>query len=417
MVEGKTEVDENTFISNDEGTLIIKVIPKDIDSIALDASYSLTFSLLDDTNKTQDVKFMFTPFMFEAYSVMSGESLDDIKVIAGKEKDVHMRLLACTSGDQPVIASNYNGSPTVNPTITQPKSGKFGDFKLLNDFKNGESEESKLKTYESGQFRVELSDSFQCADYKDCPSSGSVPVTGHFNVSSRPWTLAICDGSTPLASGTSESGEGFIAAGDYFSLSVKPIVWQNKALHTDEVNTSNYCNARVTSNFMMEDAPAVPASSLPVHSKHQRQLPSRPHTLLRSSNTLKLSHTENENSRYYFSQLVWDEVGSLKIKAQLDTTYLGMAVNTGYRNIGRFYAKYFEAKDAEWQYPEKQDFIYMNQPFEQVTYDVVYLTPRRKTSKTTCILIPLCARVFTLGNSVTIRTDLFHQQQTARYGT
>ncbi|EKM32874.1 MSHA biogenesis MshQ domain protein, partial [Vibrio harveyi] len=47
---------------------------------------------------------MFTPFMFEAYSVMSGESLDDIKVIAGKEKDVHMRLLACTSGDQPVIA-------------------------------------------------------------------------------------------------------------------------------------------------------------------------------------------------------------------------------------------------------------------------------------------------------------------------
>ncbi|MEZ9083675.1 DUF6701 domain-containing protein [Vibrio harveyi] len=396
MVEGKTEVDENTFISNDEGTLIIKVIPKDIESIALDASYSLTFSLLDDTNKTQDVKFMFTPFMFEAYSVMSGESLDDIKVIAGKEKDVHMRLLACTSGDQPVIASNYNGSPTVNPTITQPKSGKFGDFKLLNDFKNGESEESKLKTYESGQFRVELSDSFQCADYKDCPSSGSVPVTGHFNVSSRPWTLAICDGSTPLASGTSESGEGFIAAGDYFSLSVKPIVWQNKALHTDEVNTSNYCNARVTSNFMMEDAPAA---SIVLTSSQQtpKATAEQTHTLLRSSNTLKLSHTESENSRYYFSQLVWDEVGSLKIKAQLDTTYLGMTVNTGYRNIGRFYAKYFEAKDAEWQYPEKQDFIYMNQPFEQVTYDVVALNAKEKNIENYVHFNPALRESFYLG--------------------
>ncbi|ELE6569499.1 polymer-forming cytoskeletal protein [Vibrio parahaemolyticus] len=396
MVTGNQQSGVNQFVSDDNGKLVLRIVPKDINKVSLNTNYTLTFTMAEDTSKQQTVNFMFTPFMFEAYSVMSGKSLDDIKVIAGKEKDVHMRLLACTSGDQPVIASNYNGSPTVQPTITQPKSGKLGDFKLLNDFKNGESEESKLKTYESGQFRVELSDSFQCADYEDCPSSGSVLVTGSFNVSSRPWTLAICGGSTPLASGTSESGEGFIAAGDYFSLSVKPIVWQNKALHTDEVNTSNYCNARVASNFMMDDAPAA---SIVLTSSQQtpKATAEQTHTLLRSSNTLKLSHTESENSRYYFSQLVWDEVGSLKIKAQLDTTYLGMTVNTGYRNIGRFYPKYFKVQSQDWTYPKNQGFVYMNQPFEKVTYDVVALNANKEDVKNYAHFAPSLQQHFYLG--------------------
>ncbi|WP_409234169.1 DUF6701 domain-containing protein [Vibrio parahaemolyticus] len=396
MVTGNQQSGVNQFVSDDNGKLVLRIVPKDINKVSLNTNYTLTFTMAEDTSKQQTVNFMFTPFMFEAYSVMSGKSLDDIKVIAGKEKDVHMRLLACTSGDQPVIASNYNGSPTVQPTITQPKSGKLGDFKLLNDFKNGESEESKLKTYESGQFRVELSDSFQCADYEDCPSSGSVLVTGSFNVSSRPWTLAICGGSTPLASGTSESGEGFIAAGDYFSLSVKPIVWQNKALHTDEVNTSNYCNARVASNFMMDDAPAA---SIVLTSSQQtpKATAEQTHTLLRSSNTLKLSHTESENSRYYFSQLVWDEVGSLKVKANLDSTYFGMKVNEGYRHIGRFYPKYFKVQSQDWTYPKNQGFVYMNQPFEKVTYDVVALNANKEDVKNYAHFAPSLQQHFYLG--------------------
>ena len=64
MVEGKQKIDDNHFISKDDGTLVVKVVPNNIDAIALDANYTLTFTMVDDTNKMQTVQFMFTPYMF-----------------------------------------------------------------------------------------------------------------------------------------------------------------------------------------------------------------------------------------------------------------------------------------------------------------------------------------------------------------
>lgn len=375
MVEGKQKIDDSNFISKDDGTLIVKVVPNNIDTIALDANYTITFTMVDDTNKMQTVQFMLTPYMFEAYAD-DMSSLDEIHVVAGKSKTVKTRLLACAATGEQIIATNYDGTPQVTHPLIKPVGGSEGNFSYSAEFKDGLSSHG-LITNESGLFSVRLSDTFECTGFQECPDEGSVKVEGTFNVKSRPWTLAICDGSTALASGTSESGPGFIAAGEHFSLTVKPIVWQNAGSLSGEVNTTSYCSADVTQNFMLEDAPAA---SIVLSSKQKTPTETATQTkkLLESTLSLTRSHIESENSQYTFSGLYWEEVGSLKIKANLDSQYLNMTVNTGYRNVGRFYAKYFKAREAKWTYPTKQDFIYMNQPFERVSYDVVALNAKKE---------------------------------------
>ncbi|MFV8456423.1 DUF6701 domain-containing protein [Vibrio owensii] len=375
MIEGKQKIDDNNFISKDDGTLVVKVIPNDIDAISLDSNYTLSFTMVDDMNKTQTVQFMFTPYMFEAYAE-DLSSFDEIHVVAGKSKTVNTRLLACAATGEQIIATNYDGTPQVTHPLIKPVGGSEGNFSYSAEFKDGLSSHG-LITNETGLFSVRLFDTFECTGFQECPDKGSVKVEGTFNVKSRPWTLAICDGSTTLTSGTSESGPGFIAAGEHFSLTVKPIVWQNGGSLSGEVNTTSYCSADVTHNFMLEDAPAA---SIVLSSKQKTptETASQTRKLLESSSSLTRSHTESENSQYTFSNLYWEEVGSLKIKAKLDSQYLDMTVNTGYRNVGRFYAKYFKAREAKWTYPTKQDFIYMNQPFERVSYDVVALNAKKE---------------------------------------
>ncbi|AQW60230.1 DUF6701 domain-containing protein [Vibrio owensii] len=375
MVEGKQKIDDSNFISKDDGTLVVKVIPNDIDAISLDSNYTLSFTMIDDMNKAQTVQFMFTPYMFEAYAE-DLSSLDEIHVVAGKSETVKTRLLACAATGEQIIATNYDGTPQVTHPLIKPVGGSEGNFSYSAEFKNGLSSHG-LITNETGLFSVRLFDTFECTGFQECPDEGSVKVEGAFNVKSRPWTLAICDGSTALASGTSESGPGFIAAGEHFSLTVKPIAWQSGGSLTGEVNTESYCSADVTHNFMLEDAPAA---SIVLSSKQKTPTETATQTkkLLESTLSLTRSHTESENYQYTFSDLYWEEVGSLKIKAKLDSQYLDMTVNTGYRNVGRFYAKYFKAREAKWTYPTKQDFIYMNQPFERVSYDVVALNAKKE---------------------------------------
>lgn len=375
MVKGKQQIDDNNFISRDDGTLVIKVIPNDIDSISLDSNYTLNFTMVDDTNKAQTVQFMFTPFMFEAYEE-DLSSMKEIHVVAGKSNTVKTRLLACATTGEQVIATNYNGTPQVTHPLIKPAGGSEGNFRYSAEFSDGLSSHG-LITNESGLFSVKMSDRFECSGFAECPDDGSVYVEGTFDVKSRPWTLAICDGSTALASGTSKSGPGFIAAGEHFSLTVKPIIWQSGGSVTGEVNTKSYCNADVTGNFMLEDAPAA---SIVLNSKQKTptETANQAEKLLESTLSLTRSHTESENSQYTFSGLYWEEVGSLKIKASLSGQYLDMTVNTGFRNVGRFYAKYFKVREAEWTYPTKQNFIYMNQPFEEVRYDVVALNAKKE---------------------------------------
>lgn len=70
-----------------------------------------------------------------------------------------------------------------------------------------------------------------------------------------------------------------------------------------------------------------------------------------------------------FNYLKWDEVGSLTVSSYSDSPYLGMFINVGTINLGRFYPDYLvysegdDCNDNDWTYaPGLTDFAYMNQP-------------------------------------------------------
>ncbi|PHJ40585.1 DUF6701 domain-containing protein [Vibrio sp. PID17_43] len=393
VLEG--EQDGDSYLSTNEGTLLLEVIPKNIKQLELGATYTLTFTMTDDLEKTQTVRFMFKPFMFEAYSKDRSTSVDEITVIAGKSQIVNTRLLACSATGEQIIATNYDGVPTVTNKVIKPANGQNGHFTYSADFTDGESSHG-LITNESGLFNVTLSDTFTCEGYQECPDEGVVKVTGTFDVKSRPWTLAICDGSHPLTAGTADSGEGFIAAGEEFSVTVKPIIWQSGGSLAGPVDTHRYCNAEVTRNFMLEDAPAA---SIVLSSQQETpiQTAAGQSRLLKSTQGLVKSHTDTTDNAYTFSQLYWEEVGSLRVKTNLSGQYLGLTVNEGYRDIGRFYAKYFKAHNVDWTYPTNQDFVYMNQPLEKISYDVVALNAKKQNILNYIHFAPHLREHFNLG--------------------
>ncbi|HHF3264156.1 DUF6701 domain-containing protein [Vibrio alginolyticus] len=379
VIKGQQTLKANQFMSDDNGELVVRVVPNDIDTIALGTNYTLTFTMAEDTSKHQTVSFMFTPFMFEAYSKTKSATLNEIRVIAGKPENVHTRLLACASTGEPVVASNYNGTPKVFHPLVQPLGGSEGNFSYSAEFEDGLSEHG-LITNESGIFEVTLSDHFECEGFEECPEKGKVEVRGTFNVHSRPWTLAICDNQRALPSGTSEQGEGFLAAGELFSLTVKPIIWQPDGSVSGSVESARYCDASITRNFTLDDAPA--ASVVLSSEQHTpSETANQTSKLLKSSDSLAQAHNSAKNDQFFFNGLYWEEVGSLRVKANLESKYLGMTVNEGYRYVGRFYPKYFQVQDQEWHYPHGQTFAYMNQPFEKVTYDVVALNANKENVK------------------------------------
>ncbi|AXY03171.1 polymer-forming cytoskeletal protein [Vibrio alfacsensis] len=383
------------YLSTDEGQLELEIIPKDIDQLELGANYRLTFTVANDAEKAQAVKFMFEPFMFEAYSKDPGTSVDEISVVAGKSQIVNTRLLACSATGEQIVATNYDGLPKVSHSIIKPAQGSKGNFAYSADFTDGLSSHG-LITNESGLFNVRLNDSFDCKGYENCPTNGAVTVSGSFDVKSRPWTLAICDAGQPLRSGTSSSGNGFIASGEDFSVTVKPIVWQAGGSLSNPVNTRNYCDADVTRNFMLDDAPA--ASVILSSKQATPQATSSNQTkLLESPLGLSKTHKEHSGDGYIFSQLSWQEVGSLRVKANLSGEYLDLTVNEGFRNIGRFYPKYFKARDVEWAYPSGQSFVYMNQPMDSISYNVIALNADKQNVLNYVHFAPNYRQHFNLG--------------------
>ena len=395
MVVGDSKLSPNAYLSTSDGRLELRIRPKNIDQIKLDERYSVTFTLNADTNKTQTVEFMFTPYLFEAYSLSSGHKINSIESIAGKPQNVNTRLLACTIDNKAVIATNYQGNANVSHTLLKPMNGTDGQFRYETNFKQGISSTNFI-TKESGLFEVKVSDAFKCNGFSSCPESGHVEVEGYFQVKSRPWTLAICPDSHPLQSGTSAAGAGFIAAGEQFSLSIKPIIWQKEGYMTQDVNTASLCDAPVTHNFMLADAPSTnivltSKQSTPTETASQTQV------LLESTDTLRKTQTQHEDNAYRFKQLFWDEVGSLRVNVSLDSEYLGMRVNQGYRDIGRFYPKYFNATSSQWLYPNQQDFIYMNQPLDGIYYDVIALNSKQQNTSNYAYFHPNLQALFYLG--------------------
>ncbi|HAS6049636.1 DUF6701 domain-containing protein [Vibrio vulnificus] len=310
----------------------------------------------DQANTTVTGQYQFVPFKF---------AIDDQYVVASKPQSVEAQVMACDSGN--VVDIGYNGTPVITSTLTQPLGG-MGVLTYSPVFASGTST-SDLTFTDSGVVQVQLEDgNFDCTGVQGCPIEGSSTLKGQFHVNSRPWTFAICSGETPAwtMDGTSSSGTKFKLASERFNLHVKPIVWQSGGAVSGEIETSSYCNAAITQNFFASNAPsAVVEMSSALHSP----MGGSTSVLLQGDNGLSKVHNSGSgsgtNQHYDFTQLYWDEVGSLKVMADTQANYLGMDINLGYRNIGRFVPEKLVLASNSWTYATGHSgFAYMNQPIE-----------------------------------------------------
>ncbi|EPM4322411.1 DUF6701 domain-containing protein [Vibrio vulnificus] len=359
------------FVSSSQGQLRLVVRPKNISAIKLDRHYTLSVYPNGEPKKRKTVRFLFTPYMFETYDPNSGQAINELALVAAKPEPLGVRLLACNDKGNPVVTSSYHGKPTITHTVTTPskqQGGRDGERVYQPIFTSGISENT-ISLSESGLFALNIHDTFDCAGFDQCPPSGKNKVSGRLSLKVRPWTLAICEGDRALESGDALGGSPFLPAGERFSLNLMPIQWVANGSITQAVNTQALCSTPVTHNFYLSNAPAAR-----VKLSSQQAMPVETATaqtrLLESDSGMERAHDDVTNDAYWFDGLRWREVGSLRVQSNLVDPYLGMKVNQGYRYIGRFYPKYFKVHNQQWDYPNSQNFAYMNQPFDQVIVDI-----------------------------------------------
>ncbi|MDK9764634.1 MSHA biogenesis protein MshQ [Vibrio sp. D420a] len=305
-----------------------------------------------------DFKVSFVPYKFD---------VDPQQVVAGNSQSVTAKVMSCDIENSPV-SQDYIGKPDIQLDIESPSDGK-DDISLLTyepEFiasENGETQDL-LTILESGQFRVTLSDSsFECSELSGCPESGIDSLSGSFIVKSRPWKFAVCTDSD--SSGTSSTGDGFAAAGEKFDVYAKPI------RYTDDATICN--DALVTENYLKSDAS--------VAITHTLDTPTDDGSVLGSLNP-NSERTKNANSiveankGYKFENLKYSEVGSFNFIVTETGSFYGNILGgfSGSKAIGRFYPKYFQVIDQNWSYAGTQTFNYMNQNFEQISFDVEALS-------------------------------------------
>ncbi|MGY2573994.1 DUF6701 domain-containing protein [Vibrio sp. C8] len=308
--------------------------------------------------------YQFVPYKFAA---------DDQYVIANKQQLATVSALACSSGEQ--VDVGYNGQPNVSWQWEEPSNGvgvlTFSPV-LVEGISTATS--SGLMLEDSGTVTVTLTDdSFDCTELDDCPIDGNGTLKGQFTVYSRPWTLALCSpNNTPMNGNINDaSSAGFTSAGNAFALNVRPLRWVSTGNDSDPVSgseaieTSSYCSSPVTQNFFIAGSDLNSTVEL----THTVAQPSggADGTL---SGTLALSNSEGVSNSYLpFSGLSWSEVGVLRVNADTQANYLGMNINQGYREIGRFYPAWLSLISNSWNYSSNHDeFMYMGQP---IAYDFV----------------------------------------------
>lgn len=311
-------------------------------------------------------------------------------VIANKPQKVEVKVLACND-DGDVVDVNYSGTPQVSSAWVAPTSDVAqGDLTFTPVFTQGVAN-SELTMEDSGHKTVALEDgSFDCSELgDDCPIEGNTTLKGSFEVYSRPWTFVICSTeNTDLdrATGTSSSGEGFLAAGQMFDAQIIPIKYQEKGLTAGEIlSTSELCKeAKFTSNFFIENTSNEQTDKL-VQLSSMVASPDAPLSsdLLMSSDDGGLSKDRvNSNKKYLFSNLFWSDVGSLKVMAAMAgyddecKKPSGLAqwyncTQIGYRNIGRFYPAYFKLTESKWWIDDQNNIAYLSQPYNKAQFVIV----------------------------------------------
>ncbi|NAX49368.1 polymer-forming cytoskeletal protein [Photobacterium halotolerans] len=231
---------------------------------------------------------------------------------------------------------------------------------------------------DAGEISVELVDNEWQPE--DCPAGATdcddhqgdwSGLNGKAVLLSRPYTFALCDISKDEVdfSGTASGGPGFAAAGDTFSVTFTPVIWTEDAVMPDQsgdgihdirTTTSAWCNQLTTPNYYS-------VSGL-VTAPIQLSIPDKPASPTgdgvsagKLEGTLYHEFTRSEAAAgWTINDLSWSEVGSLWLQADAD--YLGMTVDQGVGQLGRFYPAYFSIKESAVS-DAYGNFTYMGQPF------------------------------------------------------
>ncbi len=362
-----------TSVSITNGTATI-----DLSSNGESKTISVNASLdgYSDVNSVSG-SYQFVPFKF---------AVEDQYVIANKQQLTTVSALACSRGEQ--VDVGYNGQPTVSSSWQQPSNGS-GELSFSPVLQGGISTEASrgLTLEDSGEMVVTLTDeSFDCSDLDDCPIDGNGKLTGEFTVYSRPWIFAICstsDTNLDSATGNSDGGNGFIPAGETFSAQVIPLKYQSN-LAGEVATDSDWCRpSNITTNFFLVHSFG---NKIKLSSEVASPANANSTALLASGDDLSIDR-QNNDSEYLFTNLYWDEVGSLKVMVateSYDATCSSVSglqawyecTQRGYREVGRFYPAYFEVTQSDWSVSEQNNISYLSQP-----YDLAEFTVLPRTSK------------------------------------
>ncbi|MBL4277440.1 MSHA biogenesis protein MshQ [Vibrio fluvialis] len=351
LVQGKGSGSNGSYTPNASGELWLD----------LTASSSQTVTITGTLNPEGDSASVSGTYHFVPYKL----SASDQYVIANKPQTVEVKALACDDNGG-VVDINYGGTPTVSSAWVAPTSGA-GELTFAPAFTQGVAS-SELTMEDSGIKTVTMTDSsFDCSGLTDCPVEGSGTLQGSFTVYSRPWTLAICspNGSTMDGDITNPDSLAFTSAGNLFALNIRPLRWVSSSGDDSSpqaggsaIETSAYCSSAATQNFFSDNSQLAALAVL----SHQVAQPADGNdgTL---DGTLEQLNTTGINSAYLpFSGLSWSEVGVLRVNADISGSYLGMTVNQGYRDIGRFYPAWLSITENNWDYADDHNgFVYMNQ--------------------------------------------------------
>ncbi|HIF9228300.1 TPA: DUF6701 domain-containing protein [Photobacterium damselae] len=332
-----------------------------------------------NANLTEDATIMASggPYRFAPYGFRINGA-KDIPLIAGQPKTVSIEAVA-SSGAQCSIIKDYQGSPQL---IFSDMKGRMPQhisqpLNINGDLLTTTKELSQKLSFHNGISNLDLtysdagSLSFSVSDPKwvpqHCAQRSSCSdwednwpgLQGKGVINSRPWTFAICPTQGKNIDGMALGGQPLVAAGDYFYLHVRPVVWQQGGSESAPVSTTAYnlCNAAITPNFFKSDAPTLNVN-ISLNEKQPVSPVGGDYGQL-SGNLQANNHTGNDYLNY---RLTWSEVGSVPLKASGQSDYLGMTINSGYRSAGRIYPAFFGFTHNELT-PAMGSFTYMGQPF------------------------------------------------------
>ncbi|MBD1558965.1 hypothetical protein HC752_18680 [Vibrio sp. S9_S30] len=239
----------------------------------------------------------------------------------------------------------------------------------------------------AGQFKLRV------ADAKWQPPQAGLPswsgLAGNATVNSRPFALSIChepqDGAYQLfPSGTASGGSKLVGSGKFVDARLSALRWYPSAdSDNDGVPDSGYMNQLLC---LEESVTGFEVSADVYFDLHT---PSSGHKgKLEMAN--QMSHLSNGYSPISVNfnewgvsdqRFRWSEAGSIQMWVEKNSYLNGMSVPFIKYSIGRFYPSYFSLEKAAFTYPTGQNnFVYMNQPFNEVAFEVKALSAMTESS-------------------------------------